>query len=494
LNDAKKIGIVGGGLAGLAAAVALVERGFHVELFEARRKLGGRAGSYIEPVSGESIDHCQHVAMGCCTNFLDFCCRTGVSDLLQRYKTLHFFGPDGKRSDFWPSAWLPAPLHLALPLLSLRYLSWRDKLGIARAMWALARVQGSAFRVQREGDRRQGTGVRGQGSGISGQTPLTTHHSPATTMLQWLQKQRQTPEAIERFWKVVLVSALADSLDRVSVAAARKVFVDGFMAHREAADVLVPAVSLGELYDERVAGWLREHGAQIHLESPVEEVIAEPTGGARVRVAGSALAFDFVIVAVPRHRLGKLLSPALRAVVDPSDALGTIESAPISSVHLWFDRQLTDLPHAVFVGRLSQWMFARDLNRQSNEHYYQVVISGSHDLACRDRQSVVDEVLGDLASAFSGVKAAGLLRWQVITDKQAVFSASSSIEAIRPAQQTVVRCLLLAGDWTRTGWPATMEGAVRSGYLAAEAILEQLGRPETIVVPDLPRNWLTRRL
>jgi len=128
LNEAKKVGIVGGGLAGLAAAVALVDRGFHVELFETRRKLGGRAGSYIDPVSGESIDHCQHVAMGCCTNFLDFCRRTGVSDLLRRYKTLHFFGPDGRRSDFSPSAWPPAPLHLAGPLFSLRYLSWRDKL------------------------------------------------------------------------------------------------------------------------------------------------------------------------------------------------------------------------------------------------------------------------------------------------------------------------------------------------------------------------------
>src|SRR5439155_24003633 len=115
-----RIAIVGGGLAGLAAAVALAPRGCNVELFESRRKLGGRAGSYLDRLSGESIDHCQHVAMGCCTNFLDFCRRAGVDGLLQRYSTLHFFGPDGRRSDFAPSRWLPAPLHLASPLLSLK--------------------------------------------------------------------------------------------------------------------------------------------------------------------------------------------------------------------------------------------------------------------------------------------------------------------------------------------------------------------------------------
>ena len=202
MNDAIKVGVVGGGLAGLAAAAALVERGFRVELFEARRKLGGRAGSYVDPVSGEEIDHCQHVAMGCCTNFLDFCRRTGVGKLLQRYKTLHFFGPDGRRCDFSPSTWLPAPLHLA------------------------AVVDAPLLVVAGQGGDRAGDGcvVKGTGSGDAGQGIRRTR------CLRGCREQRQTPVAIERFWKVVLVSALADSLDRVSVAAARKVFVDGFLA------------------------------------------------------------------------------------------------------------------------------------------------------------------------------------------------------------------------------------------------------------------------
>lgn len=455
-----RIAIVGGGLAGLAAAVALVEHGRTVELFEAKRTLGGRAGSYVDRVSGERIDHCQHVAMGCCTNYLDFCRRTGIAELLVRYETLHFFAPDGRRCDFRPSRWLPAPLHLAAPLWGLSYLTLGDKLAIGRAMLQL---------------------VRSPAADSTG--------SP--TVLDWLRKERQSERAIERFWQVVLVSALGESLDRASLAAARKVFLDGFLAHRDASHVLVPRVSLGELYDERVANWLRERGATIHLETPVAEV-----AGSAERVTGlllpdgSTRKIDFVVLAVPWRRVGELLPAEIGAVVDPRQQFESIGSAPISALHLWFDRPLMDLPHAVLVGRLSQWIFAH--NSPTNEHYYQVVISASHDLAARERQSVLDEVLADLRADFPDAAAAKLLRWQLITQPEAVFSVRPGLDAIRPEQQTPISNLLLAGDWTRTGWPATMEGAVRSGYLAAEAVLAQLGPPQQIVVPDLPRSWLLR--
>jgi len=460
-TNGPRVAIVGGGLAGLAAAMALVTRGCQVELFEAKRKLGGRAGSYVDPASGQQIDHCQHVAMGCCTNFVDFCRRTGILGLLSRQRTLHFFGPDGRRSDFRPARWLPAPLHLVGPLLRLSYLSLLDKLSIARGMLKLI------------GTPREDTAGR-------------------PTVLEWLHEQRQSPAAIERFWKVVLVSALAESLDRASLAAARKVFVDGFLAHPDAADLLVPAVSLSELYDRRVTDWLRERGATIRLESPVETVGVSGERAARLQMADGRLRdFEFVILAVPWRRLGDLLSPALLEAVDPGRAVSAIVGAPISSVHLWFDKRITELPHAVLIERLSQWVFARG-SQQAREHYYQVVISASHDLAGRERQSVVDEIVADLRSVFPAAKHANLVRWQLITDPQAVFSARPGLDQIRPPQQTSIANLLLAGDWTATGWPATMEGAVRSGYLAAEAVLKQLGRAEQIVVADLPRGWMAK--
>jgi hypothetical protein len=213
---------------------------------------------------------------------------------------------------------------------------------------------------------------------------------------------------------------------------------------------------------------------------------------------GDLHAFDFVILAVPWRRVGELLPANLRSAVDPDSRLDSIGAAPIAAVHLWFDRPLTDLPHAVLVGRLAQWVFAGGAagraSPEGGEHYYQVVISASHDLAGRQRQDIVDEVLADLRAVFPRASEARLLRWQLVSQPEAVFSARPGLDAIRPAQETPVARLLLAGDWTRTGWPATMESAVRSGYLAAEALLAQLGRPERVVVPDLPRSWLVRWL
>lgn len=469
MKDRARVAIIGGGLAGLAAASALVECGCFVELFEARRKLGGRAGSYIDRESGELIDHCQHVAMGCCTNFLDLCARTGVLDLFTRHERLHFFGPAGERSDFAPTPWLTPPLHLAHSLLGLKHLSIRSKLGIARAMWRLLR--------------------------------MPAHSTMPAIVLDWLSERQQTDEAIERFWKVVLVSALGESLDRAGLAAARKVFLDGFLAHREASHLLVPRVSLGELYDTRIAASLQGRGVTIHLESPVTAIVAETEGVRGIQLTdGSVSNFDFVVVAVPWHRLPALLPPEVLAAIDPRAEFQTISSAPITSVHLWLDRPITDLPHAVLVGRLSQWVFARSpsglpaTDSTAGTHYYQVVISASHDLTGRDRQGVVDEVLADLRAIFPEAAKAQLVRWQMITDRDAVFSANPKTESIRPLQHTAIPNLFLAGDWTATGWPATMEGAVRSGYLAAEGVLARLCRPEQILQPDLPRSWLLRMI
>lgn len=462
MTDGPRVGIVGGGLAGLAAAAALVEYGCTVELFEARRRLGGRAGSYVDPLDGAAIDHCQHVAMGCCTNFLDFCRRTGIAGLLERHQRLHFFGPDGRRCDFRGWKWLPAPLHLAPAFAGLSYLTSGDKLAIARGMWAL---------------------VREEAGDVAG----------GPTVLQWLLAQRQPAAAIERFWKVVLVSSLAESLERASLAAARKVFMDGFLSHVDASDVWIPRVTLDELYDVRVANWLCDRGAGICREAPV--IAAQPRpGGCSLRFRdGAERSFESVIVAVPWRQLPKLLSPDDLRRVGAADIALSVASAPITSVHLWFDRAIMELTHAVLVERLSQWVFRRQPSAQAAEHSYQVVISASQELAGRGQEAIVEEVWGDLRGVFPQAKDARLLRWRIVTEHDAVFSVRPGLDAMRPPQQTSIPGLLLAGDWTRTGWPATMEGAVRSGYLAAEGILARIGRPAQLLTPDLKRGWLLRR-
>ncbi|WP_425618232.1 hydroxysqualene dehydroxylase HpnE [Anatilimnocola sp. NA78] len=465
-----RVVIVGGGLAGLAAAVGLAGRGLKVELLEAKQSLGGRAGSYRDPESGELVDHCQHVAMGCCTNFLDLCARTGCSKLFERHRRLHFFSADGERSDFSPSRWLPAPLHLFPALLRLKYLSWGDKLGIMRAMRRL----------------------------------MTLRPSPADlepSIGSWLQTMRQTPAAIERFWKVVLVSALGETLEFASLRAAQKVFVDGFLAHPDAADVLIPRVSLKQLYDERIARWLKEKGVAIRLGTPVRGLHLQESGEIKIATASEEISADFAIAAVPWRRLPELLDAKLAAMVARLKSLETLESAPISSIHLWTDRRLTDLPHAVIVDRLSQWVFAHSTAAEEaspKRHYYQIVISASRELAGRSRESVTDEVWGDLQAIFPVAREATLLNAQLITQREAVFSVRPGSDALRLPQRTKSPHLVLAGDWTATGWPATMEGAVRSGYLAAERVLEQWPsnhqKSSRILQPDLPRGWLARLL
>jgi len=466
-TKAPLVAIVGGGLAGLAAAVALGERGIAVELFEARRQLGGRATSFADPATGEEIDHCQHVAMGCCTNLLDLCQRTGLSELLRRDRRLHFFGPAGEYCPFEGAGGLPAPLHLAPGLWGLRYLSVGDRVRIGRAMRNLWRHR---------------------------------EESPQT-VAAWLARQGQSAAAVRDFWGVVLVSALSETAERAGWKFARKVFADGFMAARSAYEMVIPQVSLGELYGQRLSRWLAEHGVRVHTGQSLEELDLTRDDSDNVRLSlrfreGVMRTFDRAVVAVPWHRLNDVLSPRAAAAIPGAEGLQRIESAPITAVHLWFDRGLTRLPHAVLVGRLSQWLFRREVTEgaKSPSHYYQVVISASREVLQMSRQEVVDQVVRELWEVFPAAQVARVLRWRLVTDPQAVFSVTPQVDMWRLPQQTALPGLALAGDWTQTGWPPTMEGAVRSGYLAAEAMLKSLGRSERVVVPDLKREGLSRWL
>ena len=456
--------IIGGGLAGLAVAVGLAGQGVPVTLLEARDRLGGRASSFVDPESGETIDNCQHVSMGCCTNLQHFCRTIGVDDCFRVEPELTFVDPDGGRSTLRSSS-LPCPLHLAPSFATLRYLSLGDKLRLARGLRQLARMK--------------------------------PHDISATESFRsWLERHGQSNRVIERFWEVVLVSALSESLDRIDIGHARKVFVDGFLRHRDGWRVHVPNVPLDELYGRPVIDYLTERGSQVRtlaaargLHGGVDGIVSvELRNGERVDGA------DYVL-AVPHGRVLDLLPTEVAA---PSQIAGVreIESAPITSLHLWFDREITDLPHAVLMGRLSQWLFRRGPQRSEpdSQHLYQIVISASRSLEQHSREQVRDLVVEELRDVWPAAREARLLHWRMVTERTAVFSVTPGIDARRPAQQTPVSNLQLAGDWTATGWPATMEGAVRSGYLAAENVLQRRGVEAKLVQPDLPTSRISRVL
>jgi squalene-associated FAD-dependent desaturase len=459
-----KIAIVGGGLAGLSAAVALASAECPVELFEARRTLGGRAGSFRDPATGEMVDHCQHVSMGCCTNLADFCGRIGIARLFRRDRRLHFVGPDGRHYEL-EAGRLPAPFHLAPAFWRLKYLSATDRLRVGRAMWKLMR-RGAADSPQ------------------------------AQSIGEWLRRQGQSDRAIEYFWNVILVSALGEQLDRASLPAARKVIVDGFLAAREAYVIDVPQAPLSTLYGEGLERWFATHGVHLHLGAPVRKVACDP-GPLVVRADGQEVRPDFVVIALPWYKISELVDEGLAARWPWLAKISSIEASPITGVHLWFDRPIMSLHHAVLVGRLSQWIFNRTecrSNESNRGHYYQVVISASRELGGKDRKAIAAEVCAELAQIWPAAGEARLLQARVVTEHAAVFSALPGLEGSRPPQKTPTDGVLLAGDWTDTGWPATMESAVRSGYLAAEAILKSIGRPRRFLVDDLPRGPLARLL
>jgi phytoene dehydrogenase-like protein len=381
--------------------------------------------------------------------------------------------------------------------MRLGYLTRRDRWAIARTLLRL---------VRRRSDDRE----------------------DAPPIGAWLRSQGQSEQAIERFWSVVLVSALGETLDRASQAAARKVFLDGFLVSRRAYELVVPQAPLGELW-QRAGAWLAARGVTIRLSTRIERIEGDRDRAAAVVLGdGTRRLFDFIVAAVPWREIRGLLDARLLSASPGLAGVDRLAASPITAVHLWFDRALSPLPHAALVPGdiptahpslpsapstfhgapkgyparplnsafrlpLVQWIFA-DPRAGSAEFHYAVVISASHALKGRNRQTIVQEVLGDLRAIWPAARQAKLLRWLVLAQPAAVFSVRPGSDRLRPSQRTPVPNLVLAGDWTATGWPATMEGAVRSGDLAVEGILASLGRPERIVVKDLPRGWLVRLL
>jgi zeta-carotene desaturase len=457
-------------LAGLAAGCALADAGFRVTLFERRPYLGGRASSYQHPGTGEIVDNCQHVLLGCCTNLLDFYRRAGVQDKIRWYEKLTFLEPGGRASAIAPSA-LPAPLHTALAFLQADCLSFRDKMAISRAMAALA--------PSIPPDRGE-------------------------SFLDWLKRHGQTEQAIERFWKTILVSALNEDLDRVSVPYAAQVVRESFLKSAAAGRMGIPTVPLTDLYST-AGDYIRARGGEIQFRAGVESFRAE-TSEVSVTTNGEEQKFDYLILAVPFDVLGRML-PDTPSAAPLAAALGQFSTSPITGIHLWFDRQISDLDHAVLLDRTIQWMFhkSRLIESRNNEareneardsgsgSYVELVVSCSRSLVEKSKAEIVDMAVKESQEFFPGAREAKLLKSTVIKEVHATYSPRPGIDQYRPKPETAWSRVFLAGDFTATGWPATMEGAVRSGYLAAEALARFAGgKSASFLVPDLAPTGLMR--
>jgi len=461
MSPAPTVAIAGAGLAGLAAGCALSDAGYQVTIFEKRPYLGGRASSYEHPGTGEVVDNCQHVLLGCCTNLINLYRRIGVEGKIRWYDRLTFLEPGGRRSDMEPSL-LPAPFHASFSFLGAHSLDRADKLAIGRALTSIMR------RLPEESDQ---------------------------SFLDWLKAKRQTQRAIDRFWKVVLVSALNEDLDRMSVHYATQVFRESFLKSSEGGRMGVPNVPLSELYG--AAGeYIRARGGEVRLRAAVEAVRPQ-ADGVRLCVNGEQFRGAHFISAVPFQVLEKIL-PEEASAEGLRQKLRQFETSPITGIHFWFDRQVTELDHAVLLDRTIQWMFHKSrLHAQGSDDprggsYVELVVSSSKALVDKPRNEILDLALRELQEFFPAVRDAKVLKSTVIKEIHATYSALPRSDDYRPATATAWPRVFLAGDWTASGWPATMEGAVRSGYLAAEALTKSAGEERKFLVPDLPAAGLMR--
>ena len=462
------IAIVGGGLAGIAAAIRLVDAGERVVLLESRKKLGGRATSFVDPRSGEMLDNCQHVLMGSCTNLLDLYDRLGVLGSVQWHPRVWWANPPYEPDVMMPGR-LPAPGHFSISFLRMKFLGVADKRSIARAMWRL-------IRLGREGRERW----RGKSFG------------------EFLTDTKQTRAARELFWEPVITSACNVSCDRTDAFYAMYVFQQGFLQDSWSPVMGLSSVPLLSLYD------------------PAEEILRTGGGELRMGVSALALAFDgrrvtgvvtdegmvessSVIAAVPPDRLAKLCSDTMRAADIRLARLEEIQFSPILGVHLFFDQPIMQTPHIVLPGRATQWLFDKGVDSQGRYHIH-AVISAADEWMELDEADIVVKVMDDVQWALPNTRGLDPVAFRAVKEKRATFACTPGIDDLRPSAvrdgiRGGIDNLLLAGDWCDTGWPATMEGAVRSGYLAADGCSAFNGATKIRgLIPDVPPAGLARML
>ncbi len=444
---APRVVVVGGGLAGMAAALACADAGVQVTVLEAKKWLGGATASFER--EGLLIDTGQHVFLRCCTSYLGFLDRLGAADqtYLQPRMDIPVLSP-GRSPARLRRSGLPAPLHLGRALAGYPYLGNADRLRALRASLALRRL-----------DPRDPS-------------------LDARTFLDWLREHRQSAAAVRYLWDLFALPSLNLSAAEGSLALAVKVFRTGLLERNDAADIGIPLIPLGELHGRAGRGALVSAGAAVELGARVRQVVADDGGVTGVAFDDGSFEADAVIVAVPNDRVADVVPPG--TFVDPT-APARLGLSPIVNVHVVYDRPVTALRFAAAVDSPVQWVFDRTRAAGLNRgQYLAVTLSGAADVVDRPVEWFRQAFLPALAELFPRVKGASVERFLVTRDRGATFRQIPGTAALRPGPATRIPRLFLAGAWTDTGWPATMEGAVRSGVTAARQALLTLGRTERL--------------
>ena len=441
----RRVVVIGGGLAGISAALECRRAGAAVTLLESRGRLGGAVFSFTR--DGIRADNGQHVFLRCCTAYRELLHDIGAEHLvtLQDRLSIPVFAPGGREARLGRNG-LRAPLHLAATLARYPFLTVGQRAGVARAMLALGGVdlEGSAADERSFGD--------------------------------WLREHRQGSDAIEGLWDLIVRPTVNLKPEEASLAQVAQVFQVGLLREATAGDIGHAHAPLSEIHDVAARSALERHGVEVRLRHGAT-AIEHADGRFQIEISGApTLASDVVILAVPPDRAGRLLPP--EAGLDPAQ-LGRLGRSPIVNLHVVYDRRVMEVPFAAGVRTPVQWVFDRTYSSGMESGQYLVVSLSAADAELEmTGEELQARYLPALAELFGPAAAASVETFFVTREHSATFRAEPGIRALRPQARTALPGLVLAGSWTDTGWPATMEGAVRSGRVAAaEALAASLPEP-----------------
>ncbi|MEO8456995.1 MAG: hydroxysqualene dehydroxylase HpnE [Chloroflexota bacterium] len=445
------VAIAGGGIAGLATACELADAGYAVTLLEKRPFLGGRAYSYTD-ASGVTVDNGQHVFLGCCSQYIRFLEHLGVRDAVHLQKRFRVPVVDKVWGEsVLLAANLPPPGHLLPSLLRFKSLSPKEK---ALAGWALSQMQLTDRAKHPELDD--------------------------ITFEEWLLARKQSPRAIRSLWNLIVLPTLNGDISRVSADLAMMVFQEGFLRSRNGANVGWAKVGLTELLAGAAQRYIEARGGEVRIGAGIRGVDVEGGEIARLQTdAGDVTADAYVLALAVESVLGVLPDAVSR---DQFFArIGRIETSPIVNVHLWYDRPVWDRGFAAFLNTPVQWVFNKTKlwHESGPGQYLDISLSGADDFVDWPSGELIEHFRKEMLSLLPATRGATLVRALVVKQRDATFAALPGVARLRPTQATPVGNLFLAGDWTQTGWPATMESAVRSGGLAARAVIQAASRGRT---------------
>ena len=445
-----KVMVIGGGLAGITAAIALAESGADVTLLEARPRLGGATCSFSR--DGLTVDTGQHIFLGCCTAYRGLLDRLGMTEhstLQDRFDvTVLAPGADGRpRKARLRRTALPGPLHMLPALGRYPFLSFAERMSVGRPALGMRRVNPAdpAVDTQRFGD--------------------------------WLARRGQSERTRRALWDLFSVSALNIAGDDASLALAAVVVKTGLLGKNNAADIGVPALPLGELHGDAGATLLAKLGAQVVMGTKVAAIEPAEHGGYRIQLAqGDPVTADAVILAVPHEKAAALI-PAGALPERTVAGWAGLGASPIVNVHVIYDRPVMDLPFVAAIDSPVQWVFDRTrisgMDRPGHQ-YLAISLSAADQYADVPAARLREQFVPALAELFPAARDARVTEFFVTRERRATFRQAPGTAALRPKAATQQPGLVLAGAWTDTGWPDTMEGAVRSGLAAAAELKASL--------------------